>query len=74
MATIQPFMSLSARDQAKEAARQQLLGDRLASGLQKLGADRIAKTFTAVTGKPCGCDRRTARLNAWDVARKERTL
>lgn len=58
------------RVDAKAVAKERLLGDRLASGLQKLGAARVANTFTAVTGKPCGCDKRTARLNAWDAARR----
>ena len=57
------------REEARNKGRQ-LLGDRIADGLQKIGADRVAQVYERVTGKPCGCAKRTARLNEWDAARR----
>jgi hypothetical protein len=53
------------RNQAREAGRQ-LLGDRVAAGLQKIGADRVAQVYERVTGKPCGCAGRMDWLNQLD--------
>ncbi|MER2527425.1 MAG: hypothetical protein ABTR07_05810 [Candidatus Competibacter denitrificans] len=58
------------RNQARDAGRQ-LLGDRVAAGLQKLGADQLAQTYTRLTGRPCGCEERTAAINAWDARRSK---
>lgn len=57
------------RNQARDAGRQ-LLGDRLAAGLQKIGADRVAKAYERLTGRPCGCEERTAAINVWDAKRR----
>lgn len=58
------------RAQLREQARQRLLGDRIAAGLQTVGADQVAKAYERVTGRPCGCAKRTARLNQWDAQRR----
>lgn len=61
------------RDTARRLGRDQLLGDRVAAGLQKIGADRLAQTYTRLTGKPCGCAQRTDRLNQFDQKWRGRT-
>lgn len=59
------------REEARNKGRQ-LLGDRIAAGLQKLGADRVAQVYERVTGRPCGCEKRTDWLNRWDAVRHQR--
>jgi len=39
------------------------LGDSIARAIMAVGADRIAKALERVTGRPCGCKRRQAKLN-----------
>lgn len=43
--------------------KEDLLGDKVQRGLEKLGADKVAKQIEKVTKKPCGCGRRTKQLN-----------
>lgn len=74
MAKDKPNMGGLDRAKAKAAASERLLGDRLAVALQKLGVDRVAKAFTAVTGLPCGCGKRRNALNRWDVARRSSSI
>jgi len=40
-----------------------LLGDMTADMLKKIGADKLAKAYERVTGKPCGCSKRRKALN-----------
>ncbi|MEM7531326.1 MAG: hypothetical protein AAF639_04060 [Chloroflexota bacterium] len=39
------------------------LGDRVADLTQMTGLDQLAKTYTRITGRDCGCDQRRQRLN-----------
>ena len=39
------------------------LGDTVQKIAKKVGADKIAKTYEKVTGKPCGCGNRQDTLN-----------
>ncbi len=58
---------MSNRAAAKLATQERLLGDRIAAGLQKIGADRVVTAVSRMTGKPCRCAERTAALNRWDA-------
>lgn len=49
--------------------RPALLGDRVDRVLTRLGGKRLAASVARVTGRPCGCARRTAALNGWDARR-----
>jgi len=40
------------------------LGDVVADFTHVTGLDQIAKTYTQVTGKDCGCEARRDKLNA----------
>lgn len=40
-----------------------LLGDRTSERMRKLRLDRVAKQYTRLTGKPCGCAQRAKLLN-----------
>ncbi|MDG4549877.1 MAG: hypothetical protein P9F19_01500 [Candidatus Contendobacter sp.] len=51
--------------------RAALLGDRIDRVLTRLGGRRLAVAVARVTGRPCGCARRTAALNAWDKGRRK---
>lgn len=44
----------------------QLLGDRVATVLESVGARRVAQVYERVTGRPCGCAARTLTLNQFD--------
>lgn len=55
------------RTELREQAKAKLLGDRISTSLQKVGADRVAKAYEQLTGRPCGCVERTALLNNWDA-------
>lgn len=48
------------------------LGDSIAKAIHALGADRIAKALERVTGRPCGCKRRQAKLNELVPYEKEK--
>lgn len=39
------------------------LGDRVASALSKVGADKVTEAITKATGFDCGCNRRKEKLN-----------
>jgi len=39
------------------------LGDTIEKIAKKVGADKVAKTYEKVTGKPCGCSQRRDNLN-----------
>lgn len=39
------------------------LGDLTADIIKAVGADRLAKLYERVTGNPCGCSERAAKLN-----------
>ncbi len=39
------------------------LGDAVAQATHLTGLDRLAATYTQVTGKPCGCKERQEKLN-----------
>ena len=39
------------------------LGDTMADISHLAGADRLAKAYEQVTGKPCGCSERQEKLN-----------
>lgn len=41
-----------------------LLGDLTEETLRKLRADRVARAYTRITGKPCNCKQRKETLNA----------
>lgn len=43
------------------------LGDKLEKLFAKIGADRAAKLFEQITGRPCGCEGRKKKLNAWSA-------
>ena len=43
--------------------KKQLLGDRTEDAMKKLRLDRLAKRFSKITGKPCGCTARKEKLN-----------
>ena len=58
------------RAQLREQATEKLLGDRIAAGLKAVGADRVAKAYERMTGRPCGCEKRTAIINQWDAKRR----
>ena len=45
--------------------RPALLGERVDRVLTRLGGKRIAASLAHVTGRPCGCARRTAALNSF---------
>lgn len=47
-----------------------LLGDLTEETLRKLRADRVARAYTRITGKPCNCKQRKATLN--EIHRKWR--
>lgn len=47
-----------------------LLGDLTEETLRKLRADRVAKAYTRITGKPCNCKQRKETLN--EIHRKWR--
>ena len=53
------------RDRARH-----LLGDRIAGIAERSGVAAVVRTVERVTGRPCGCARRTAALNAWDARRR----
>lgn len=40
-----------------------LLGDMTADVLKKVGADKLAKAYERLTGKPCNCANRRIALN-----------
>ncbi|HMQ55687.1 MAG TPA: hypothetical protein PKE64_19015 [Anaerolineae bacterium] len=44
------------------------LGDTVADLTHLTGVDRVADTYTQVTGKDCGCKRRQELLNAVSVS------
>lgn len=44
-------------------SNEKLLGDHTAALLQKIGADKLARAYERVTGKPCNCANRRAALN-----------
>lgn len=46
-----------------EEARSRGLGDTIAKITHATGLDVLAKTYTAITGKPCGCASRQEALN-----------
>lgn len=48
-------------------ADEQLWGDRLAALIKKHGWDKVAASFTALTGFSCGCESRQRWLNALHV-------
>lgn len=58
------------RADARRQARERLLGDRIAALAEKTGVAAVVRTVERVTGRPCGCARRTAALNAWDARRR----
>lgn len=41
-----------------------LLGDLTEQTLRKLRADRFARAYTRITGKPCNCKQNKEKLNA----------
>ena len=47
-----------------------LLGDLTEETLRKLRADRVAKAYTRITGKPCNCKQNKEKLN--EIHRKWR--
>lgn len=59
----------------KYKGRMRGLGDAVAAVTRATGIDAAARTVERVTGKPCGCDKRRAALNAAvpfpDEAKKE---
>jgi len=44
-----------------------LLGDRVTSVLNSLGADKVAKLIEKVGKRPCGCAGRRDALNRWHL-------
>lgn len=42
---------------------EKLLGDLTEETLRKLRADRVARAYTRITKKPCGCGQRKEKLN-----------
>lgn len=40
-----------------------LLGDLTEETLRKLRADRVARAYTRITGKPCNCKQNKEKLN-----------
>ena len=40
-----------------------LLGDMTAEMLKKIGAEKLAKAYERITGKPCNCGNRKTTLN-----------
>jgi len=43
--------------------KEQLLGDLTEDAMKKLRLDRLAKRYSKITGKPCGCAKRKERIN-----------
>ena len=42
---------------------EKLLGDQVEEILEKIGADKLAKAYEAITGNDCGCKKRKEALN-----------
>ena len=57
------------RDDAKQHGRK-LLGDRVAAALKTVGIHHVKTAVERLTGRDCGCARRTAALNRWDARRR----
>jgi len=51
---------------------EKLIGDLTAETLRKLRADRVARAYTRITGKPCNCGQRKEKLN--ELHRKWRAM
>ena len=43
----------------------QYLGDILKKVLEAAGGKQVAQAVEKVTGKPCGCQERTRKINEW---------
>ena len=43
--------------------KQKGFGDTVAYAMKVMGGDKVADTYTKVTGKDCGCKKRQAALN-----------
>lgn len=41
----------------------ELLGDKTAELLKRVGADKVAAAYARITGRPCACNRRKEILN-----------
>lgn len=55
-----------ARAAIREQAQQRLLlGDRIDAALQKTPIPTIVRAIERLTGRDCGCARRTAAINRW---------
>ena len=46
---------------------QRLLGDRVEAAMKTIGADKVAKLYSKLGRKPCGCAGRKAALNKWHM-------
>jgi len=47
-------------------------GDFVAVGLNMVGADKIARCISKITGKPCGCNERRTEMNErWPCKNKD---
>ncbi len=44
-------------------SEKELLGDKVEKVLKKVGAKKVAKAYTRITKKPCGCAKRKKALN-----------
>ena len=66
-------MASDKRDEAKLRARA-LLGDRLETALKAAHVQQAVKTMERLTGKDCGCAKRIAWLNAWDIRRRAKNV
>ena len=58
----------------RQAARRQLLGDRIEAALQHTPIPKMVRAIERVTGWDCGCAKRTEALNRWDAKRRANEL
>lgn len=42
-----------------------LLGDRIEQLMKTVGADKVARMYEEIGGRPCGCAGRKKALNEW---------
>lgn len=49
--------------QTTDPLKQRGLGDTTARLIHSTGLDKLAEAYTAVTGKPCNCQKRQEALN-----------
>ena len=57
------------RDEARRLGQSLLLGDRIEAGLKRIGVHRAVKAIERRAGWDCGCSRRKAALNRFQITR-----